>query len=117
MDKYIKQNKYPIIIIPIVVILGFLFYWFQIRPTNIKKNCSWTTETIEADPGITKEQVEQNKIKCKTSVSKTSSSNMFDSTPLGCSEDIKERPPQPEYDETTEATKEEYDMCLRQHGL
>ena len=31
--------KNIIMILGIIFVAGFLFYWFQIRPSNIKKNC------------------------------------------------------------------------------
>ncbi len=37
MEK-LKQYKYIIFII--LIILGFSFYWFQVRPSNIKSDCS-----------------------------------------------------------------------------
>lgn len=34
-----KIKEYKGIIIIGLIILGFAFYWFQLRPINIKKNC------------------------------------------------------------------------------
>lgn len=34
------NNKVTIIIIGIIVLLGLIFYWFQLRPTNIRKKCA-----------------------------------------------------------------------------
>ncbi len=123
MEKYIKENKNVLIIV--VIILGLAFYWFQLRPTNIKKSCSWTTEQIEADAGITKEQAEQNidSFKNKCDITKTYSTGYQG---LGKVQSVEcfllqsnstERPPKPEREEVSEATKNEYDMCLREHGL
>ncbi|HEY4509252.1 MAG TPA: hypothetical protein VJC13_03195 [Candidatus Paceibacterota bacterium] len=36
MEK-IKQQKYVILIS--LIILGFVFYWFELRPNNIRKEC------------------------------------------------------------------------------
>lgn len=36
MEK-IKQYRYFVLVI--IVLLGFSFYWFQIRPAQIIKNC------------------------------------------------------------------------------
>jgi len=44
MEK-IKQYKYIILII--LVILGFAFYWFQLRPTQIRSKCWDTVEKIK----------------------------------------------------------------------
>ncbi len=37
MEK-LKQYKYIILIA--LIILGFLFYWYEYRPTKIKERCS-----------------------------------------------------------------------------
>lgn len=112
--KKIQENKY--IIIVLLMILVFIFYWFQVRPTNIKKDCSWVTETIPADPGVTKEQAEANKVEFEKRISGDySSSVVMDRFTL--SKNSKERLPSPEKIETREATDEEYKTCLRQNGL
>ncbi len=115
MEK-IKQYKYIIIIV--LVILGFSFYWFQIRPVVIKKNCSWTNKVIPADTGITKEQAEANKKIYDNCIY----SNWQCDIPsglgrLGLENNSKERLPQPEKKITIVATEKEYDMCLRRNGL
>ncbi len=51
MEK-IQEYKYIIILGLTSLILGF--YWFQLRPSLIKKNCSLTTKTIQATPEVTK---------------------------------------------------------------
>lgn len=127
MEKFIKENKNAVIVI--IIVLGFLFYWFQLRPISIKKDCSWVTETIPADVGVTKEQADANKKefaeKCDTTKSYGKMSpeqylEDYSKTPLGCfrfKKDTLERPPQPEKEVVREATKIEYDKCLRQNGL
>lgn len=115
MEK-IKEYK-GIIIITLILILG-IFYWFQIRPTNIKKDCSWTKEVLPADVGVTKEQAEVN----KRIYDKCIASNWECTLPSGLGRvglwrDSTERPPQPEREEISEATKNEYDSCLRKHGI
>lgn len=112
-----KIKDYKIIIIVGLVILGGAFYWFQIRPTTIKRNCSWFTEIIKADPGITKEQAEINKIKLNNGECSNSEGRLTSFSCYMLEKDTKERPPQPEKEVTNEATKNEYDMCLRQNGL
>lgn len=40
MNEFIKQNWFKLsILIVIVIIAGGTFYWFQIRPSNIRKEC------------------------------------------------------------------------------
>ena len=90
-----------------------LFYWFEIRPSTIRKNCSWFTETIPADAGITKEQADLN----KNAYAQCHTEKLI---PFSCwllGQDSTERPPQPERENTRPATKGEYDACLRQNGL
>lgn len=35
-----KLREYKWIIIIVLIILGFAFYWFQLRPTYIRKECN-----------------------------------------------------------------------------
>jgi len=35
-----KIKKYKYIILVVLIILGFLFYWYEIRPSQIRKRCS-----------------------------------------------------------------------------
>lgn len=116
MDK-IKENKVAVVVLAAVV-LG-AFYWIQIRPVQIKKKCAWFTEIIKADPGVTKEQAELNKIKyeqCKTE----NPGKIFEFDSFKCwlfKNDSVERQPQPERTEVREATKNQYNTCLRKNGL
>jgi hypothetical protein len=106
-------KKHKEIFIVILVTLGAIFYWFQIRPVSIKKNCSWVTETIEADPGVTKEQAEVNKKAFDICVA----GGLCEGSRVEKWRNSTERPPSQERTETNEATEKEYNMCLRQHGL
>lgn len=111
--KKLKENK-EIVIIVLVLILG-AFYWFQLRPVQIKKECSWFTEITPADVGITKEQAEINK---KAFTEQCNENAKL--TPLSCfrlKKDTEARLPQSGKTEIREATKGEYDSCLRRNGL
>lgn len=108
MEK-IKENK-KIVIIIFVIILG-IFYWFQIRPIIIKKNCSVAKVTISADTGVTKEQAEINKIKYDNK----ECDNPFDCAIL--EKNTKERDPSPERVGERSVSKDKYEQCLREHGL
>jgi hypothetical protein len=114
-----KLKEYRVIIIIVLIILGFTFYWFQIRPVSIKKSCSWISEIIPSDNGITREQAEINKIafeQCKID----NQNNGLSITTPECwllEKNSNERPPQPEKIEARESTYDEYKSCLRQHGL
>lgn len=55
MDKVISQNKYTFTIIALISV--GLFYWYEIRPSNIRKSCEnyvldnrlWQTSAQERD--------------------------------------------------------------------
>ena len=47
MEK-IKEYKYIILIG--LLVLGIIFYWFQIRPTQIVKNCIKETNNLFSNP-------------------------------------------------------------------
>ena len=51
MEK-IKQYKYIILIV--ILILGFMFYWFEWRPNQIRKECNIKAlqETSAAEGGL-----------------------------------------------------------------
>lgn len=112
-----KIKEYKGIIIIVLVILGIAFYWFQLRPVSIKKNCSWVTEKIPADPGVTKEQADVNK---KIYDQCISSNWQCNNPKLGrflLEWETHERLPKIEKEETRGATDKEYNQCLRQNGL
>ncbi len=143
MEK-IKEYK-GIIIIVLIVILG-AFYWFQLRPTNIKKSCSQQITIIPADVGVTKEQAEQNanefeQCKLKYPAAPFRGSNPIYSIKfyqymkdtenytsetqkieLNKCEEISantiERNPSPETKKVSKVLSENtYNRCLREHGL
>lgn len=127
MEK-IKEHKE--IVIAVAVILGFIFYWIQIRPVTTKRECSWFTEITPADVGVTREQAEANKKafgeKCDENRSYQGYQGLAPTggyqgiTTPACfllKNDTVERLPQPEKETTREATKSEYDTCLRHNGM
>ena len=123
--KIINKNKILIIILALAT-LGW-FYWSEIRPVVVRSNCSWMAETIPADPGITREQSEENKKSYEQQCMQDSSrggvyGRYADLVPVSVKcwtlkLDSQERPPQPEKKEVRSATKSEYDQCLRHKGL
>lgn len=98
----LKKHKEIVIIF---LILGITFYWFQVRPAQIKKSCSLVTEIKEA---ITKEQAEINKVELKEACEKY---------PNYCTILGIETEERPQKIEVHEASDKEYNQCLRQHGL
>lgn len=118
MEKF-KEYKYLIALG--LVILVSSFYWFQVRPTSIKKECSWVEEVIEADPGVTTEQAEKNKKifseQCDTPKSSTGYQGLISPGCWLLEKNSVAREPQPERTEVKNATDDEYRTCLRQHGI
>ncbi len=99
------------------LILGF--YWFQLRPSLIKKNCSLTTKTIPATPEVTKNQAEENRIvfeKCNKEVGKSYEGLATVKCFLLKQSSITKKA-QPAKIEINPATDYEYKICLRQNGL
>lgn len=111
-----RLKEYKEIVIISLVILSFSFYWFQLRPTNIKKRCSWITEMqkgspfIPAFPGVTKEEAEKKNIECNKK-----------QTFFGCNyseESPRQAIPAGQDKEVTRRTSDsEYKNCLRDNGL
>ncbi len=112
MEK-IKEYKVIIILVSVLILILGTFYWFQLRPTLIKKNCSWFTKTIKVDAGVTKEQAFENKKGYEQCSAKGGSSVDCFVLKLNSIE----RPFRPEKEITIEATNIQYDMCLRLNGL
>ena len=112
MEK-IKQYKYIILIT--LAILEFAFFWFQVRPLTIKKSCSWFAYVIPVDAGVTKEQADTNKKaleQCRLQLAPEKGIK-----PFWYPGNTEERLPTSERKAGREATKSEYDLCLRRHGL
>lgn len=41
MKKYLEQIKnQKILLLILVILLGFVFYWYEYRPSEIRKDCS-----------------------------------------------------------------------------
>ncbi len=109
-----------------LVVVGFAFYWVAVRPVLIKQSCSWTTYTIpakEAFAGITQE--EANKInreneKGNPSYCTDPLANIYEQT-INCKQtDVRAQPPhpaEPAREVRRNATKSEYEQCLRHNGL
>lgn len=120
IKKYLNQVKnHKFIILTVIILLG-LFYWFQLRPNIIKRQCSWftyTTQTpaVPAFDGVTREQAERAQLPYKRFCADQSTGfcdiNTFISAPRPAI------PASPIEEITRSASKAEYDTCLRHHGL
>jgi hypothetical protein len=114
----------------IVLILGGSFYWFQLRPAEIKTECSWVPQYVAAVPGVTQEQIDAQQTaynncvkkyptKCGTGQVYLGSichvAPQCAGMPTGYDEDPHAAvPAQTTYIPTDEAT---YTFCLQSHGL
>ncbi len=106
------------------------FYWFQVRPTQIKHDCSWVkkhSEAIPARKGMTKEELQTKGLlkdcppELKPKLLEDFAANRNE---IMCSydnatiiEDNKPLPYTPAKDWWVKATKEEYQFCLHDKGL
>lgn len=109
-----KKIIYPSIA-GLIIVIGFSFFWFEMRPAKIKHDCSWVLSHVDempADKGVTKEQadMENKKINCTES-----------DTPRICElSKVQVRPARvaiPAKDYYRQASEKEYIFCLRDKGL
>lgn len=117
-----KLKEYKVIIIITLVILGGAFYWLSLRQVLIKKNCFWFTEITPATEGMSKAQFETTKKVAEETCNQDSKVNTNYEYNVSWNRtcnipDAKLMLPQPEKKEIREATKSEYDNCLRRNGL
>jgi hypothetical protein len=133
-----------LLIFTLFSVLGGSFYWFEYRPTEIKKNCSYTTFTIPEVQAISKEEAESSKSKnesCKEQSDtilnevlpnlsgydkwRRQQSDDLDAIDRWIVEEecdrrypIKEETEyQPQKEGRKDATEKEYNDCLRRNGL
>lgn len=116
------------------VVFAGLFYWYEYRPTEIRRECSWTPYTIpakEAFSGVTKEEADEKNEKATAKCRKTTLADLNDKTWESVNEQAeidtfcnvfpaKEEPPRPAEPERTawrQSTDREYTQCLRNNGL
>ncbi|MFA7627994.1 MAG: hypothetical protein WCY37_01045 [Candidatus Dojkabacteria bacterium] len=133
INKKTNWTLVSLIIFILLCVIGGSFYWFEYRPTEIKKNCSYTTFTIPEVKAISKEEAEFSKLEnefCKEQIE--ISSNLNDSEKMDmqaidrfileneCNRryPIKEETEyQPSKEDRRDATEKEYNDCLRRNGL
>ena len=113
----------------VLALLSFAFVWLWVRPVQVKKDCSWLTYTEpakEAFAGITQEQADRtnsesarsNPVECATATGL----NRLEVELSGACKPINEkaqapRPAEPARKVKRQATKPEYEQCLRNYGL
>ncbi len=61
--NFIKENHSKIALsITLLIVISGSFYWFQWRPMQIKKECSWVKNLTSGIPELTENQINQAKI-------------------------------------------------------
>lgn len=112
-DRFVRigiSRNFLFIGITILAVAGIDFYWFAVRPSSIRKECSWVIiETYSA----------QEKQAAKDYVNKNCSSNkngQFESADCYIQEQIISAPLNGET-KRRRATDEEYINCLRENGM
>ena len=118
------KNKYISIIIIFLslLVVSLSFYWFQIRPSQIREDCSWTKKHQDASLGVTKVEADEKKAKCieeqnENRVPGKLGDFYYDLGIEGCANMYRYIPPQDEKDWYEKASEEEYKFCLRSKGL
>jgi hypothetical protein len=127
--KFLSTRNLLILIL--LIILTGLFYWIQIRPSQIKQNCSWIKahkDAVAAVPPksaeLTSDEVIQCYVGCDKQFKKTSEITDSSFKNSLCLADCDQRgksfsgyPAEPAKDWLEPTMKEEYDFCLHSHGL
>ncbi len=101
------------------------FYWLEVRPILVKKDCSWLTYTEpakEAFAGISQEEADRtNAENRRENPAACSTATGLDTLFLECkSTNVRAQPPrpaEPAREVKRSATKIEYEQCLRHNGL
>jgi len=119
--KKLFASKTFIFTILLLFLLGGLFCWFAYRPAKIRHDCSWVKRVnpaIPARPAITKEDVEESKLKYDECVKETGDNFIVN---FSCENLLKKEgpaiPAKPETEWYEEAGQYEYDFCIHEKGL
>jgi len=105
-----------------VVLVGSLFYWFQLRPAKIRHDCSWIRHYEEAKPaslGTSEKELWQNGTlkDCSEEPESIFIESFCESRNKRIINEAKPKPAEPEKEWYSKATKEEYQFCLHDNGL
>lgn len=120
-----KKHKLTAIFICFFLLLSFIFYWYELRPIKIKKDCSWTVRIMPSQPAVdavsledaqskNKENEEKNPPICKTLKGLEKLLNNCESTDLRATP---AKPAVPMKIIRENASNDEYQKCLRHNGL
>lgn len=138
INKKTNWTLVSLIIFILLCVLGGSFYWFEYRPTEIRKSCSYVKVIIPEVQEVTKSESERSKeenTSCKKEIVSSGNctdidsrhSDLFDVEAFkrwldceGCDSEhpFKEQTSyQPSREEYREASEEEYEKCLRSNGI
>lgn len=121
------KNKKIIFIIGLIIVLMF-FYWYEWRPSQIMKECSWVKVVEPAKEAITKKEAEYNKKKYENCMMEKKEEdkefegwtklNLEALAEIVCaSGEVSEREYIPEKVYYRKAIDSEYDFCIHASGL
>lgn len=108
--------------IALLIVTSLLFYWFQYRPSKIKKECSWVhahTDAVAAQPSKTVEQLKQEGIyeNCSSSDPGVVGNFYKDLCDRRMKVFMQGSPAQPAKDWDEKATTQQYTFCIHSKGL
>lgn len=124
--RHMQFNKTnSIFFVPaLLVVFAGLFYWYEYRPTEIRRECSWSPYSIpakEASAGVTKEEAVTRCLQNLSDFSKefTNDASWESFNRQACMKSEAEPPRPAELERTAwrQATDKEYTQCLRNNGL
>lgn len=123
----IKNNKKKVALIlsGLFLLVGW-FYWYEIRPSKIRAECSWVAKHSDAEPAIPPMSDEEIRAAgyetdCTSIEKGTRYEKIFgvyaDLKIKSCEEKKIGRPAVAAKDWEVRASKAEYDFCIRSRGL
>lgn len=115
-----KPNGISVLVILVLLVATSSFYWYELRPSEIRKECSWITDRkpdVLAVMEVTQEEADrknaENKAKCESG----DSGFLHE---IICEQVVVPRtykPAQQGEEYVRASTREEYATCLRHNGL
>jgi len=120
MNNFIKENWFKRgTILVVLIIIGGFFYWHELRPAQIKKECSWVKVVIPEQQQVTKEEAlaSLESEEYKECLEKNKNNIGGYKSPCDILYLKKEQDYISEKIYYREAQKTEYDFCLHSKGL
>lgn len=132
-----KKLAIPVVIILVLLLISGWFYWFELRPSKIRQECSWvkhTDESIPAKPAMSEEELRAKSIieDCKNpeGIFRDCKGPGYTSIFCGSFEEECERknkriieeyktarPTVPTKDWYSKSPEKQYDFCIKSKGL